>query len=145
MFKSYTDGAVRVSNPGVASCAWVLYDTYKPEWKLEQGTFLGSPHSNNYAEYQGLLTLLQYLYEQRYRNVVIYCDSKLVVEQTNQRWEVNSEELRPLMSRAYGLLVQGTHVLKHIKGHEGEVGNERADELCNMVLDEHKEEYEKQN
>ena len=90
-----------------------------------------------------MIALLQYLYEQRYRNVVIYSDSKLVVEQVNQKWEVNSDELRPLMSKAYGLLVQGCHVLKHIKGHDGNKGNERADELCNAILDAHMEEYEK--
>jgi probable phosphoglycerate mutase len=120
-----------------------MYDTCKPEWKLEQSTFLGFPYSNNYAEYAGLIALLQYLYEQHYRNVVIYSDSKLVVEQVNQKWEVNSDELRPLMSKAYGLLVQGCHMLKHCKGHAGTKGNEKADRLCNECLDAHMEEYAK--
>lgn|ERR1039458_7994315 len=142
-FQAYTDGAVRITNPGLASCAWVMYDTCKPEWKLEQSTFLGFPYSNNYAEYAGLIALLQYLYEQHYRNVVIYSDSKLVVEQVNQKWEVNSDELRPLMSKAYGLLVQGCHMLKHCKGHAGTKGNEKADRLCNECLDAHMEEYAK--
>jgi ribonuclease HI len=67
--------------------------------------------------------------------VITFCDSKLVVEQVNQKWQVNSDELRPLMSKAYGLLVQGCHVLKHCKGHSGIQGNEKADELCNKELD----------
>jgi len=138
---SYTDGACRVSNPGICSCAFVLYGL--PGGEYSQVKYLGPElHTNNYAEYQGLILLLEWLYAQSIRNVVIHCDSKLVVNQTLHNWECNGD-LRPLMSKAYGLLVQGCHVLKHIKGHEGNLGNERADELCNAMLDIHKEEYEK--
>jgi ribonuclease HI len=138
---SYTDGACRVSNPGICSCAFVLYGL--PGGEYSQVKYLGPElHTNNYAEYQGLILLLEWLYAQSIRNVVIHCDSKLVVNQTLHNWECNGD-LRPLMSKAYGLLVQGCHALKHIKGHEGNKGNERADELCNAMLDIHKEEYEK--
>ena len=136
---AYTDGAVRKGNPGQASCAWLLD---LPGGSVFWGYFLGPElRTNNYAEYQGVLKLLEHLDAQGYRNVTIHCDSKLVVEQVNQRWHVNSEELRPLMSKAYGLLVQGAHVLKHCKGHAGNIGNEKADRLCNEELDK-RENYE---
>jgi probable phosphoglycerate mutase len=132
---AYTDGAVRVSNPGVASCAWVLYNE-KGEQLHSESYYLGPElRSNNFAEYTGLIRLLEWLYAHNTRNVITFCDSKLVVEQVNQKWQVNSDELRPLMSKAYGLLVQGCHVLKHCKGHDGVIGNEKADELCNKELD----------
>ena len=141
---AYVDGACRVSNPGVCSCAWVLYDS---SWIAPQDKsnsyYLGPElHTNNYAEYMGLIKLLEYLYMDNIRNVVIHSDSKLVVNQTLHNWECNGD-LRPLMSKAYGLLVQGCHVLKHVKGHADTPGNNRADELCNAMLDIHKEEYEK--
>ena len=135
MLTAFTDGAVRVSNPGVASCAWVMYNE-KGEHLHSESHYLGPElHSNNFAEYQGVIRCFEWLYTHSTRNVIIYCDSKLVVEQVNQRWDVNSDELRPLMSKAYGLLVQGAHVLKHCKGHDGVIGNEKADELCNQELD----------
>ena len=135
MINAYCDGAVRVSNPGVASCAWVMYNG-KGEHLHSESYYLGPElRSNNYAEYAGLIHLLEWLYEHQTRNVVIHSDSALVVNQVNQKWDVNSDELRPLMSKAYGLLVQGAHMLKHCKGHDGVIGNEKADELCNQELD----------
>ena len=144
MITAYTDGACRGGNPGFCSCAWVLLDTKHPEQEIYQARYLGpARHTNNYAEYQGLILLLEYLYDcNGYRNVIIHSDSKLVINQVLHNWECNGD-LKPLMSKAYGLLVRGSHVLKHVKGHEGDKGNERADELCNAVLDIHKEEYEK--
>lgn len=98
-------------------------------------------HTNNYAEYQGLILLLEFLYKQHTHNVIIHSDSELVVNQTLGKWEINQPDLKVLATKCYGLLVQGCHVLKHIKGHAGHKGNERADELCNAILDIHMEEY----
>lgn len=140
MVKTYTDGACRISNPGLCSCAFVIY---KDEVEVHsESRYLGPKfHSNNFSEYQGLITLLEYLYLHSIRNVVIYSDSELVVNQTNGNWEVNQPDLKVLAMKCYGLITQGCHVLKHIKGHDGNKGNERADELCNECLDAHMEEY----
>ena len=141
MITAYVDGACRVSNPGICSCAFVIYGL--PGGESSIGKYLGPElHTNNYAEYQGLLLLLEWLYVNSIRNVIIHSDSKLVVNQTLHNWECNGD-LKPLMSKAYGLLVQGCHILKHVKGHDENKGNERADAICNAVLDIHKEEYEK--
>ena len=140
LINAYTDGACRVSNPGICSCAWVVY-TGEDEGFFG-GLYLGPElHTNNYAEYQGLILLLEFLYTRSIRNVVIYTDSELVVNQTLGKWEVKQPDLKVLATKCYGLLVQGCHVLKHIKGHDGNKGNERADELCNECLDAHMEEY----
>lgn len=140
MITAYTDGACRISNPGLCSAAWVLYKD-----GVEMGTdakYLGPEfHTNNYAEYQGLILLLEFLYKQHTHNVIIHSDSELVVNQTLGKWEINQPDLKVLATKCYGLLVQGCHVLKHIKGHAGHKGNERADELCNAILDIHMEEY----
>jgi probable phosphoglycerate mutase len=140
--KAYCDGACRVSNPGICSCAFVIY---KDEVEVHtEGKYIGPElRSNNFAEYQGLILLLEYLYLHNIRNVIIYSDSELVVNQTLGKCEVKQPDLKVLAAKCYGLLVRGCHVLKHIKGHDGNKGNERADELCNAMLDAHKEEYEK--
>ena len=146
MIEAWCDGACRGGNPGICSCAWVLRGTMQREHKKPievdayDAHFLGPElHTNNFAEYCGLIVLLEFLYSRGLRNVVIYCDSKLVVNQVNQKWECLSDDLRPLMSKAYGLLTQGCHVLKHIKGHDGNVGNEEVDRLCNEELDRQEE------
>jgi ribonuclease HI len=140
MLTAYCDGACRISNPGLCSCAWVLYGM--PGGEVSQAQYLGPEfHTNNYAEYQGLILLLEHLYTHSMRNVIIHCDSELVVNQVNDVWDLNSQDLLPLWQRAYGLLVQGCHVLKHVKGHEGNKGNERADALCNEMLDINMEDY----
>jgi ribonuclease HI len=100
-------------------------------------------HTNNYAEYQGLILLLEHLYRYSIRNVIIHSDSELVVNQTLGNWAINQDDLRGFAAKAYGLLTQGCHVLKHIKGHDGNTGNERADQLCNITLDENMEAYAK--
>lgn len=134
MIQAYCDGACRVGNPGICSASWLVE---LPGGAVSQGYFLGKEvHTNNFAEYWALIYLLEYLEKHNWRNVLIHCDSKLVVEQVNQRWNVINTEIRPLMSKAYGLLVRGCHVLKHVKGHSGNAGNEFVDRLCNKVLDD---------
>jgi ribonuclease HI len=137
---AYVDGACRISNPGLCSCAFVLYGL--PGGEVSQSKYLGPElHTNNFAEYMGLLLLLEWLYTNNIRNVIIHCDSKLVVSQVNQEWAINDVNLRKFAAKCYGLLCVGAHVLKHIKGHAGDTGNERADVLCNAVLDIHMEEF----
>jgi ribonuclease HI len=131
----FVDGACRVSNPGVTSAAWILYDDTVEIARA--GRYLGPElHSNNFAEYSGLVDLLTYLYKNKIKNVTIYCDSKLVVEQVNDRWDVNEQSLIPLWRFAYSMLIQGEHNLYHIKGHSGNPGNDAVDKLANEVLDE---------
>jgi ribonuclease HI len=138
---AYTDGANRVSKPGMASCAWMI--NLPGGHRVSQGYFLGpEPHTNNYAEYHGLLYLLRHLYDKMYTGVLIHCDSKLVVEQVNRRWEIKHQELAPYAHEAYGLLMQGYHKLIHVRGHGGNEnatdneGNDYVDKLCNQVLDQ---------
>lgn len=142
---AYTDGACRGGNPGFTSCAWVMYDSAEPGQEVAEAKYLGPDrHTNNYAEYQGLIMLLEFLYKAKLRNVFIYSDSELVVNQTLGHWDINKDDLKKYAAKCYGLLVQGCHVLQHVKGHDGSVGNERADELCNLMLEAHKGDYEKQ-
>jgi ribonuclease HI len=92
-------------------------------------------HTNNWAEYQGLLDLLKWTAKAGEKGLNIYCDSKLVVNQVMDVWDVNSAELKPLWFLAYNLRVRGQHMLYHIKSHNGNTGNEYVDLLCNEVLD----------
>lgn len=139
-YSAYTDGACRVSNPGKCSSAFVIYKG--PELLHKEGRVLEGLNSNNTAEYVALLDLLKWAEKNNIRNAFIHCDSALVVNQTNQQWACNKPDLKRFSTQAYGLLVRGAHVLKHVRGHgknEDEsinAKNEEVDALCNALLDE---------
>jgi len=136
MIKAYCDGACRKGNPGICAGAFVVYAklNFLDEYKKihEEGFWLGEG-TNNYAEYSALRHLLEWLGS--WKEVTIYCDSKLVVEQVNGRWNVG-KEMAAHYFVCYGLLKRGRHKLIHVNGHSGVEGNELADKLCNEVLDD---------
>jgi len=141
MITAYCDGANRISKPGMAACAWMIRSSNGTV--IHDAHFLGpEPHTNNFAEYQGLLRLLRHLHEKEYSDVLIHCDSMLVVEQVNGRWDVKHKELLPFVNEAYGLLTAGHHRLVHVRGHGKNAnatdneGNDFVDKLCNQVLDQ---------
>lgn len=132
--KAYTDGACRCGNPGETSAAWAVFSCGSVV--QESGHYLGPElHTNNYAEYQALLDLLKWAMLNELKGLDIFCDSKLVVEQTNGNWVVNGS-LKTFQLEASALLLRGSHTLTHIRGHQGDPGNEYVDKLCNEVLDE---------
>jgi len=90
---AYTDGACKVSNPGICSCAFVTYDGETTEdgnllegakETFSHGRFLGFPHSNNFAEYQAVIMVLEWARDCGHRDLEIWCDSQLVVRQVDQ-------------------------------------------------------------
>jgi ribonuclease HI len=137
LIEAYVDGACRGGNPGFCSCAYAIY--FNGKLDTFGSLYLGPERkTNNHAEYMALITLLEILFHNNIRNVTIHSDSKLVVNQVLHNWECNGD-LRPLMSKAYGLYMNGGHILRHVKGHEGNEGNEFVDKLCNEILDEQEE------
>jgi ribonuclease HI len=131
MARAYTDGACRGGNPGICSCAFVVEigGSY-----YDHSVFLG-PGTNNYAEYQGLLSLLRWAHEEGAKKLDIFSDSQLVVNQVNGLWNVNKSEIEGMCNMARHYMSEAGHRLHYIRGHAGHPGNERADKLCNQVLD----------
>jgi ribonuclease HI len=91
-------------------------------------------HTNNEAEYHGLCYLLRWAAVQHVTGMEIFCDSKLVVNQVNDEWEVNTQSLLPMWRLAIALKLRGNHTLNHVKGHSGNEGNELADWFANDAL-----------
>lgn len=137
MLTAYTDGACR-GNPGPSSCAFAVYDE---DLKLiyQQARVLGTELTNNFAEYCALVDLLQWADLRKVEGLTIYCDSSLVINQVQGRWQCTKTELKPLQQLAAMYVKYGKHSLIHIRGHQGIEGNELVDRLCNEVLDEAQE------
>jgi len=140
---AYTDGACKISNPGVCSASFVIYEgATDDEGNLvtgskevfSHGRYLGFPHSNNYAEYHAVIMVLEWARDLGYRDLEIWCDSQLVVRQVACEWAIKHEYLKPLVSKVFTLLHETGSRLKWLKGHNGTTGNERADEICSEIL-----------
>jgi len=136
MIKAYCDGGSR-GNPGPSAYAYVIYDD---NWEVidEYSCYQGIV-TNNMAEHAGLNKLLHRLRHLKITDAIIYCDSILVVNQVLGKWQVKHDHLKPIAAESMVLRLQGGHELIHIKGHSGIRGNERADELCNITLNQVKE------
>ncbi len=90
--------------------------------------------TNNQAEYLALIEGLKEVEAWKPDRLEVYLDSKLVVEQVNNRWKVKEPELKDLHRQATELLKRfGDKVtVQHVAREE----NRRADMLVNMALDE---------
>lgn len=126
-----TDGASR-GNPGLAAIGVVIED--------ENGLPLRTFHrfigktTNNEAEYHALIDGLKAIRDWRPDRLVVFLDSKLVVEQVNGRYRVKSQELKPLHDRVMEMIRElGPVEVKHVERDQ----NKMADKLANMALDAH--------
>ncbi|XP_074290174.1 uncharacterized protein LOC141616909 [Silene latifolia] len=121
----YFDGAARKDGAG----AGVVFVT--PQNHLMPYSFtLTQLCSNNMAEYQALILGLQMAIEIGVRDMDIYDDSKLVVNQVLGEYEVKKEDLIPYHQRALQLLNQLEDI--HV-GHVPRSANKLADALANLA------------
>lgn len=126
---AYFDGAAR-NNPGPAGAGCIIVDeTGSPVWK--RAVSLGHA-TNNEAEYNALILLLEKLEKEGLSNVLVRGDSKLVVEQASGRWQVNKPGLIPLAERAKSLVSKTGASLEWIPREK----NAAADEMSNLAIDE---------
>ncbi|MCS7112319.1 MAG: ribonuclease HI family protein [Ignisphaera sp.] len=109
MIKGYFDGLCEPINPGgVATYGYVVYRGGKQiasGYGVIGAGMLGNDTSNNIAEYHALIKLLEKLVELgMVRDIEIYGDSQLVINQINGVFMVRSSRIRPLYERAIELL-----------------------------------------
>ena len=130
MYKLYFDGASR-NNPGLSGYGCVILDDNNKECFIYYDKF-NSPQTNNYAEYYGLYKGLQLAIKNNIKNIQVYGDSNLVIQQMNKKWKMKSDNLREIFDKCQELLyrfdsIVFTHILRKF--------NKRADELANMAID----------
>jgi ribonuclease HI len=126
---AYIDGGAR-GNPGPSGYGVVIEDELgRPVAQLSE--FLGR-QTNNYAEYSGLLAVLNYALRHGFKALKVVSDSELMVKQINGQYKVSSPTLKELHSRAMKLIDQfDCFEINHVLREK----NREADRLANLAMD----------
>ena len=128
-FTAHCDGGSR-GNPGPSGYGAVIEDA-NGQVVAELSGFLGI-QTNNYAEYSGLLAVLQWAIKNGTKNLRVVSDSELMVKQMKGQYKVKSPILRPLWEEARRL---SRTLAKFEIRHTLRGGNKQADRLANDAMD----------
>lgn len=130
VFHLYTDGACR-GNPGQGGAGAVLID--------KKGNICATAkHSlglctNNIAEYKALILGMEEALKRQCRNLHIFLDSELLVNQINGIYKIKNENLKTLMRDVRKLLSYfESYTVEHIDRSRNTI----ADRLANEAIDE---------
>ena len=139
MYRIYCDGASR-SNPGEASIGISIQND---EQEVDTIAKKIGVATNNVAEYEGLRTALDYCHKNNLKDIQIYLDSLLVVQQVNGKYKVKSTNLKDLYNQCTDLIekidnLEIHHVPRavsytHLRAHET-----CADLVCRLLLEKKK-------
>jgi ribonuclease HI len=126
---AHCDGGSR-GNPGPSAYGAVIEDAQGRE-VARLARFLGR-QTNNYAEYSGLLAVLEWALANGAKRMRVVSDSELMVKQMKGQYKVNNPGLRPLWEEAKRLSRQldGFQISHTLRG-----GNKVADGLANDAMD----------
>jgi ribonuclease HI len=128
-FTAHCDGGSR-GNPGPSGYGAVI-EGPDSIVAAELSEFLGI-QTNNYAEYSGLLAVLNWAIENGKKHLRVVSDSELMVKQMKGEYKVSSPALRPLWEQARTL----ARKLEHFEiRHTLRGGNKDADRLANEAMD----------
>ena len=127
-YQLYCDGASR-SNPGDASIGISILLDGKEVHTISKKIGIAT---NNEAEYQALIDGLNYCVDNSIKEIQVFLDSNLVVEQVNKNFKVKAGNLKVLNSKVDELIQAFNFIeINHVYREE----NKRADQLANMALD----------
>jgi ribonuclease HI/pterin-4a-carbinolamine dehydratase len=129
--KIFADGGSR-GNPGPSASGFVILDK-EDNVLVDKGIYLGVT-TNNQAEYTSLKLALEECRKMGVREVEVYMDSLLVVNQMKGIFKVKNRDLWPLhdaikkLSKGFGK-ISFSHVPREL--------NKAADAAVNRALDDH--------
>ncbi len=132
MFTVYSDGGSR-GNPGKSAYAIVVVED--GEIVHEHAEFLGV-HTNNYAEYRGLIAGITKVLEYKGQKAEFVMDSQLVIKQMTGEYKVKSPDMKSLYDDAKALCSLIPDVrFRNVRRSQELIP--RADALLNEEMDKH--------
>lgn len=130
MYRVYSDGGSR-GNPGKSAYAIVV--TENNRIIHEHAEFLGI-HTNNYAEYRGLIAAIAKVIELGGKEAEFVMDSQLVIRQMTGEYKVKSPDMKVLHDDAVALSSMIPKVsFRNVRRSEEFIP--RADALLNAEMD----------
>ena len=128
-YTAHCDGGSR-GNPGPSGYGAVIED---PQGQVvaRLSQFLGI-QTNNYAEYSGLLAVLDWAIANGAKSLRVISDSELMVKQMKGQYKVKSPGLRPLWEEAKR---RAARLDRFEIRHTLRGGNKEADRLANEAMD----------
>jgi probable phosphoglycerate mutase len=126
---AHCDGGSR-GNPGPSGYGAVVEDA-DGRVVAQLSEFLGI-QTNNFAEYSGLLAVLQWAIDNSAKHLRVVSDSELMVKQMKGQYKVASPILRPLWEEAKR---RAARLEKFEMRHTLRGGNKEADRLANEAMD----------
>ncbi|HEX3891619.1 MAG TPA: ribonuclease HI family protein [Terracidiphilus sp.] len=128
-YTAHCDGGSR-GNPGPSGYGAVVED---PQGRVvaRLSEYLGK-QTNNFAEYSGLLAVLQWALQNGVRQLKVVSDSELMVKQMKGAYKVASPSLKPLWEEAKRL---AGRLERFQMAHTLRGGNKEADKLANDAMD----------
>lgn len=138
----FCDGACYTPNKNELNHQGIGVVTYVNGMEVNAKSEYKGKGTNNTAEYLalicGLKNAIKYIRKYAGYKVKIHTDSKIIVEQFNNRWQCKQEELKPLLNYAQKLgdklQKKADYKVVWIPREE----NSRADELSKKILIEMK-------
>lgn len=128
---AYCDGGSR-GNPGPSASGFVILDM-EDNVLVDKGIYLGVT-TNNQAEYTSLKLALEECLKMGVREVEVYMDSLLVVNQLKGTFKVRNRDLWPIHDAIKQLAAKFEHISF---SHVPREFNKLADAAVNRALDEH--------
>jgi probable phosphoglycerate mutase len=126
---AHCDGGSR-GNPGPSGYGALVTDA-QGHTLAELSEYLGV-RTNNYAEYSGLLAVLDWAIKNGHPRVKLVSDSELMVKQIQGKYKVNSPDLKPLWQEARNRIARlDAFEISHALRHK----NKEADALANQAMD----------
>jgi len=126
----FSDGATR-GNPGPSSSAAILQNEENKIVAIV-AKFLGKS-TNNRAEYLAVFLGIKKAVELDAKEIALFLDSKLAVEQIAGRWKIKNPELKILARK---IVTELAHFEKWSIAHIPREKNRKADAVANKVLNE---------
>jgi probable phosphoglycerate mutase len=126
---AHCDGGSR-GNPGPSGYGAVVEDA-QGQVVARLSRFLGV-QTNNYAEYAGLLAVLEWAIQNGAKQLRVVSDSELMVKQMKGLYKVKSPGLIPLWQEARRL---AGRLDRFEMRHTLRGGNKEADRLANLAMD----------